>query len=104
MGYENGFIERDCGRCIAAILKNAAEIVSGVGVQRMTHAKLVARQAKISLGIIGQAFAIGAISQLIVEGALIDRIGIETGGVGEKFPGIGEFLGIDQGSRTVAPS
>ena len=68
----------------------------------MTDAKLVARQAKISLGIIRQAFAIRTISELIVEGSLIDGIGIEAGGVGEEFSGIGELPGIDENSGALA--
>ena len=104
MGRENGIVERDRGRGIVAILKNPAEIIRGIGVEGMADAKLIAREAKISLGVIGQAFAIGAISQLIVERSLIDGIGIEAGGVGEKFSGIGEFPGIDRESRRAGPA
>ncbi len=68
----------------------------------MADAKLVARQTEISLGVIGEAFAIGAISKLIVEGSLIDGIGIEAGGVGEEFPGVGELPGIDEDSGALA--
>src|SRR5579872_6625254 len=102
MCCENGFIKRNRRGRVIPLLENSAEVIRRIGIERMTNAKLIAGEAKISLGIVRQAFLIRAVAELIIESPLIDGIGIETGRIGQKFSGIGELFAIDQNSGALA--